>query len=262
MIKYDFAGKVTAVTGGASGIGRAITTSFAEAGSDVAILDIDSEKGNVLAGELETKYGIKASFYNCDISDYKTVKDTADKIIGRFSRIDNLITAAGYNKKCDLKDMDVDEWKKAVDVNLNGTFFLIKAFLGQMLKQGKANIIVIGSGAKVTGSGGGLHYAATKMAQYGIIKGLSYELLPDGIRANIITPHIIDTPMLRQRYPDKPEINEKLNKRTPIGRIGDPKDIAGIAMFLASDESGYICGAEILADGGGLYYLNPSRQKK
>jgi 3-oxoacyl-[acyl-carrier protein] reductase len=124
-----------------------------------------------------------------------------------------------------------------------------------MLKQKGANIILIGSATSVTGSGGGLHYAASKVAQYGLLKGLSYELLSRGIRTNIITPHIIDTPMLRKRYPDTPEVNEMLAKRTPIGRIGLPSDIANIALFLASDKSGYICGADIVADGGALYYM-------
>lgn len=261
MIEYDFSGKVTVVTGGASGIGEAVSSSFAAAGSDIAIIDIDKKGGKELAEELSRKNNIKARFYYCDISDFDMVGIVAGNILYDLSRIDNLITAAGYNSKVDIRDLDIKEWERAVGVNLNGTFFLIKAFLDQMLKQKKANIIIIGSATNVTGSGGGLHYAATKMAQYGLVKGLSYELLPEGIRSNIITPHIIDTPMLRKRYPDTPEVNEKLNKRTPIGRIGKPQDIAAIAMFLASEESGYICGAEVLADGGGLYYLNPSRNK-
>ena len=99
-----------------------------------------------------------------------------------------------------------------------------------------------------------MHYAATKVGQYGIMKGLSYELLSKGIRTNIITPHIIDTPMLRKRYPDTPENNAKLALRVPLGRIGKSSDIANIALFLSSEEAEYICGAEIIADGGAIYY--------
>ena len=124
----------------------------------------------------------------------------------------------------------------------------------QMLAQKKGNIIIIGSATVLTGSGGGIHYAATKVSQYGIMKGLSYELLSKGIRTNIITPHIIDTPMLRKRYPDTPEINTKLAKRVPLGRFGKPSDIANVALFLASEEAEYICGQEIIADGGAIYY--------
>jgi len=152
--------------------------------------------------------------------------------------------------------MDIAMWKKAVDVNLNGTFYMIYSLIPQMLAQKKGNIIIIGSATALTGSGGGIHYASTKMGQYGIMKGLSYELLSRGIRTNIITPHIIDTPLLRKRYPDIPEVNSRLAQRIPLGRIGRPSDIANIALFLASEEAEYICGAEIIADGGAIYYTH------
>ncbi|MCL6087686.1 MAG: SDR family oxidoreductase [Actinobacteria bacterium] len=257
MAKYDFSGKVSLITGGASGIGKAITEAFAANGSDIALIDINQEAGSRIVKALIKEFKVKAQFYNCDISNYEEVKKTCKSIIEMFGKVDNLICAAGYGSKVSIETMDISEWKKAVDINLNGTFFIIHCLINQMLNQKKGNIIIIGSATVVTGSGGGVHYAASKTAQYGIVKGLSYELLTRGIRANIITPHIIDTPMLRKRYPDSPEINAKLAARVPIGRIGEPSDISNIALFLASDESEYVCGAEILADGGALHYLNP-----
>ena len=262
MVKYDFSGRLTVVTGGASGIGEGICQAFAKNASDIAIIDINSDAGLALADKLAGDYKIRAKFYNCDISDFEEVQKTAQKILTDFKRIDNLVTAAGYGPKLSITELGPDEWKKTVDINLNGTFYVIKAFIEKMLKQKKGNIILIGSGAVVTGSGGGIHYASTKVALYGMCKALAYELLGQGIRTNIITPHIIDTPMLRKRYPDTPEMNEKLAARVPIGRIGLPSDIGNIALFLASDESGYICGADIIADGGGLFYQGFSAAKK
>ena len=258
MSKYNFKGQVSVITGGASGIGKAVAEAFASNGSDIAILDINKESASSLAAELEDKFKVNCSFYYCDISKYDSIKETCNNIIGEFGGVNNLICAAGYGSRVSVESMDISEWERAVDINLNGTFYIIHCLINQMLVQKKGNKIVIGSATVVTGSGGGVHYAASKTAQYGIVKGLSYELIASGIRANIITPHIIDTPMLRKRYPDTPDVNAKLASRVPLGRIGKPSDIANIALFLASDEAEYICGAEIIADGGALFYLNPS----
>lgn len=173
--------------------------------------------------------------------------------------MDNLVLAAGYNSKSGIEKLPIEEWEKSIDVNVNGMFYIVKCLIEQMLSQKKANIVIIGSATVYTGSGGGIHYSTSKVAQYGFLKGLSYELLSRGIRTNMITPHIIDTPMLRKRYPDTAEVNSMLAERTPIGRIGSPSDIANIALFLSSEESGYICGSEIVADGGAIYYLNPKK---
>jgi 3-oxoacyl-[acyl-carrier protein] reductase len=255
MKQFNLTKRVSVITGAAGGIGRQVAYTFAAHGSDVVVIDINEKEGKEVASGIEKKHRVKALFIPCDITDYDKVSAAAGKIIKEFKRVDNLITAAGYGPdKTPVEELDLSQWKKAIDINLNGTFYIIHALIGQMISQGKANIIIIGSATVLTGSGGGVHYAASKVAQYGIMKGLSYELLSKGIRTNIITPHIIDTPMLRKRYPDSPEVNKKLAARTPIGRIGTPDDIANIALFLASDESGYICGAEIIADGGGIHY--------
>ena len=182
------------------------------------------------------------------------VKVSCNKIIKEFRKVDNLICTAGYGSRAPLESMEISEWKRSVDININGPFYIIHSLINNMLENKKTNIVLIGSATVLSGSGGGVHYSTTKVAQYGLMKGLAYEFLSRGIRTNIVTPHLIDTPMLRKRYPDTPENNEMLGKRTPIGRIGTPEDIANTVLFLASDESSYICGAEILADGGAIYY--------
>lgn len=247
-------GRVTVVSGGASGIGKQVAYTFAEHGSDIAVLDINKEEGVRITSDIGEKYGVRARFFHCDISDYGMVKSSCSKIIKEFKKVDNLICTAGYGSRAALENMDISEWKKSVDINVNGPFYIVRSLIGNMLENKKGNIILIGSATVLTGSGGGVHYSTTKVAQYGLMKGLSYEFLSRGIRTNIVTPHIIDTPMLRKRYPDTPENNKMLSERTPIGRIGKPEDIASAVLFLVSDDSGYICGTEILADGGALYY--------
>ena len=255
MSGFDLTSRVSVITGATGGIGKQVAYTFAAHGSSIAVVDINEKDGKKVASDIEKKHRVKALFIPCDITDYNIVNAAAGKIIKEFKRVDNLVIAAGYGpEKTSIEKLELSEWKKAIDINLNGTFYIIHALIKQMIAQKKANIIIIGSATVFTGSGGGVHYAASKVAQYGIMKGLSYELLPKGIRTNIITPHIIDTPMLRKRYPDTPEVNRKLSARTPIGRIGTPQDIANIALFLVSDESGYVCGAEIVADGGGIHY--------
>jgi len=252
MGEFALNDKVAVIAGGSSGIGKAIAEKFASHGADIAIVDI--KDANSLAESFSQKYGSKAYYWECDISDHLKVKDVCSDILKKFGKVDILLIAAGYGPKINIEEMEISQWLKTIDINLNGAFYLIKYLIGDMIKRESGNIIIIGSGTVISGSGGGIHYAASNTALYGLIKGLSYELLPKGIRANIITPHIIDTPLLRTRYPDDPETNKKLAARIPLGRIGTPEDIANIALFLASDESSYICGANIIADGGGLRY--------
>ena len=255
MKENNLTGKTTIISGGASGIGRQVALTFAESGSNIAIIDINEAEGNKVITEINEKYKTKALFFHCDISDHGMVKTSCDKIIKEFKKVDNLVCTAGYGSfKAPLETMDVSDWKKTVDININGPFYLVRSLINNMLENKKANIILVGSATVLSGSGGGVHYSTTKVAQYGLMKGLAYEFLSRGIRTNIVTPHLIDTPMLRKRYPDTPENNKMLGQRTPIGRIGKPEDIANTVLFLASDDSSYICGTEILADGGAIYY--------
>ena len=209
-MKVDLSGKTTVISGGASGIGRAIAEAFAASGSNIAIIDIDKKSGDQVVSDIKKNYGVDAFLARCDISDFEMVKASCKKIVDRFKKVDNLVLAAGYGSKVPLEEMDLSEWKRSVDININGPFHIIRALINDLLTSKNANIIIIGSATYYTGSGGGVHYSTTKVAQYGLMKGLAYEFLSRGIRTNIITPHIIDTPMLRKRYPDNPENNKML----------------------------------------------------
>ena len=126
-----------------------------------------------------------------------------------------------------------------------------------MIERNKGNIVMICSTTTINGSGGGSHYTVSKIGLMGLMKSLTYELLTRGIRVNIVSPGVVDTKMLRIRYPDTPEVNKKIIEEIPLGRMGKPEDIGNITAFLCSDLSEYICGQEIIADGGRIIYRRP-----
>jgi len=257
MSCFNLDNTVTIVVGGLSGIGRGIAEAFVKNNSKVIIVDINKNLWREVKKDLKGNKKNEIYYYYCDVSKYQKVKSICEKIYKKFSYIDNLIYSAGYGSKSTIENITIDEWEKSISINLNGAFYFLKCLINQMILRKKGNIIIIGSSTVINGGGGGIHYAASKTGLYGIVKGLSYELLPKGIRTNIITPAVIDTPMLRKRYPNTMEINKTLSDQIPIGRIGLPKDIANIALFLASDLSEYICGVDIIADGGRMLYRHP-----
>ena len=257
----DLTGRVSVITGGASGIGEAITKTFAEHGSAVAVLDLNKKAGSKLISCIKKSFKISCAFYSCDVSNFEQVSTTCKDILNKFGRVDNLVCSAGYLNVMPIDKITLNVWEKSIGVNINGVFYFINCLINSMISQGKGNIIIIGSSATVNGSVS-IDYTASKCALHGIIKSLSYELLSKGIRANIITPAVIDTPMLRVRYPNNEETNKMLNAQIPFGRIGKPQDIANVALFLASDMSEYICGHEIIADGGRIFYSHPAKGKK
>lgn len=258
MEKFDLSGKTAVITGGTKGIGLGIAKALAKNGAGVSLVGRDLKSGKKALSEVENISNKKAAFYRCDVGEYEQVSRTCKLILKDFEKVDILVCNAGWTIKMPLERMDIEVWEKAIAINLNGVFYFIRSLINQMLENNYGNIIIVGSSVTWNGAGGGLHYPATKSALTGIVKGLSYELLPRGIRANIITPALIDTPMLRERYPDDDKTNKMLSAQVPLGRIGKPEDIGNLALFLASDESGYIAGQEIVADGGRILYKHPA----
>ena len=258
MKKFDLTDKVAVITGATKGIGLGIAKAFAENGAELALIGRDIKNGEKALLEIKDISKKKTMFYSCDVRKYIQVKNTCDRILSDFNRVDILVCNAGWTVKTPLEDMDIKVWDRAIAINLNGVFYFIRSLINSMLDNKYGNIIIVGSSVTWNGAGGGLHYPATKSALSGIVKGLSYEFLPRGIRANIISPALVDTPMLRERYPDDKSTNKMLASQVPLGRIGKPEDIGNLALFLASDESEYIVGQEILVDGGRILYKHPA----
>ncbi|MCL5771281.1 MAG: SDR family oxidoreductase [Actinobacteria bacterium] len=257
-MEFDLTGKTAVITGAAHGIGKGIAEKFCQHGSQVIIIDINDDEAKKTVEEINKKYNGACEYLNCDVTKFEKVKNTCEEIINKYKKVDILVYNAGWGSRIALAQMDESVWHKAMDINLNGAFYFAKCLIEPMLENKKGNIILIGSSTTWNGGGGGVHYAASKAGLIGLVKGISYELLPKGIRANYITPAVIDTPLLRTRYPDNEETNKMLAAQIPLGRIGKPEDIANVALFLASDESEYICGHEIVADGGRILYQHPT----
>ncbi len=255
--ELDLGGKVSVITGGTSGIGLEIVKTFNRNNSNIVFVGRNEKKGKEISESLDVPSGTRCIFMKCDVGEHKEVKETCEKIIGKFGKIDILVLNAGTEFSELVNEIKIENWKRVIDVNLGGPFYFIRYCAGSMMAQKKGNIIIVSSVVSLTGAGGGMHYTASKAGLNGIASRVNYELLPSGIRANIINPGVIDTPMLRKKYPDTEENNKMLAAQIPVGRIGVPADIANLALFFASDLSGYICGQEIFVDGGRTIFRRP-----
>ncbi|MBL1229926.1 SDR family oxidoreductase [Enterococcus sp. BWB1-3] len=243
-------GKVAVVTGAAKGIGKAIAKRFAEEGANTVIVDFDAEAGKQTAQKFSIDYA-DSLFVQADVSSAEDMMKVRNKVVSVFGRVDILIVNAGISYRHTVDDISIEEWQQVLRINLDGSFYTIKAFYKDFqTNQGK--IVFITSGSAITGTGGGVHYASSKAGQHGLMRGISKELGPKGVNVNAVAPRVVQTDILDILYPD--ELSRKeLIKKIPISRIGQPEDIANAAFFLAGPESSYIHGQIILADGGRTY---------
>lgn len=243
-------GKVAVITGAAKGIGRAIAKKFAEAGAYTVILDFDQSSGEQTAAEFSNNYA-ESLFIKTDVSDPESLKRASDQVLAHFQRVDILVINAGISYLHSIDEISIEEWQRVLHINLDGSFYTLKAFCDHFVDD-VGKVIFITSGSAITGTGGGMHYASSKAGQHGLMRAASKEFGPRGINVNAIAPRVIQTDILDTLYPDDTS-REGLLKKIPLRRIGQPEDIANLALFLASPESSYIHGQIILADGGRTY---------
>lgn len=252
MIAVDLTGKAALVTGGARGIGAAVVRRLACAGAHVLLTDLPGEEHRKIARQLVEE--VRSSGGMADEAPARAestdeLVSAAEAAVARFGRLDILVTCAGTTSRFPVDALEPDEWKRIIDINLNGTFRAVKAVLPHLRRCGGGAVVMIGSAAIVAGSGGGVHYAASKAALEGLCRGLTRELAPDGIRTNLVHPSLIDTDLLRQRHPEA-IMRKRLADEVPLRRLGTPDDIAHMVAFLASDLAGYVTGQSIFVDGG------------
>lgn len=256
---FDFKGKTAVITGGAMGIGFGIVKRFAEAGANVVIADIDEAAGETKAEEIK-KEGARCVFVKTDVSSEKEVKNLVDQTVKKFNGIDVFINNAGIFPHKSVLNMDLDFWEKTQAINLRGAFLCCREAAKIMAKRGKGNIINIASIDALHPSRAGLAcYDASKHGLWGFTKNFALEAAKSGIRVNAIAPGGINTEGVRTMtkkgvkkgvsYDDF--VNQFIAK-VPLGRFGEPDDIATAALFLASDASSYMTGSMIVVDGGVL----------
>lgn len=242
---FSLSGRVALVTGGNSGIGLGIATAFAVSGARVAIGGRDRDKNEIARGQL----GDDSRSYVLDVRDESSVVTTVTEIVEQFGRIDILVNNAGNYSESKLVDKTLQEWRNVIDTHLTGAFLCGREAGKAMIAAGRGGkIINIGSMYSIFGSLRGGDYAAAKSGLLGLTRTLACELAPNNIQANAILPGWIRTPMTD----DMPETErgEQIMRKTPGGRWGEPDDLAGTALFLASAASDFVTGAAIPVDGG------------
>jgi len=246
---FDLKGKVAIVTGAGRGIGQGIAVELARAGADIVVSDIISGQATV---DKIKKLKRKAIYVKADISSKTEVQNLINQAVKKFRKIDILVNNAGVYIPGNVKDFSEEKWDKTLDINAKGPFLCSQAALKHMRKG--ASIINISSVAGIEGSAGGAAYCASKGAIRLFTKALAAELGSLGIRVNSIHPGLIDTAMTKDIRKNKKTLQGMMSKFL-IKRTGKPIDIAGPAVFLASDASSYMTGTEIVADGGWIAAL-------
>jgi 3-oxoacyl-[acyl-carrier protein] reductase len=242
--------KVTLITGGAAGIGKATATRFAEEGAIVVICDLNEEAGQATAAELG------ATFYKVNVADRDDVQAWIDDVVEKFGRIDVIVNNAGVLRDGTLvkvkdgelvKQMSQDNWDLVINVNLKGVFNCAQAVAPVMINQNSGVILNATSIVGLDGNFGQTNYVATKAGVIGMTKVWARELGRYGIRVNAVAPGFTATEMVTA-MPEK--ILAGMRGRTPLGRLGAPRDIANAYLFLASDEASYVSGVTLRVDGG------------
>jgi len=246
---FDLTGRVAIVTGGNGGIGLGMATGLAEAGAAIVIAARDQKKSAEAAEKLQ-KLGARVATVEVDVKDQNSVKRMVQATLDRFQRVDILVANAGINIRKPPQDVSAEEWQAVLDVNLNGPFFCAQAVYPAMKAQGGGKIITIGSMTSIFGVPFAPAYSATKGGVVQLTRSLATAWAKDNIQVNCVLPGWIDTDLTRQARKQVQGLHERVEARTPAGRWGEPKDFAGVAVFLASHASDFITGAAIPVDGG------------
>ena len=241
----DIKDTVVIVTGSGRGIGKGIAELFADYGANIVISDIDEDVCKATAEEIK-KRGVDAIGVVCDVTKQDQVVNLADKAIEKWGKIDTLVNNAGITKDGLFLRMKKEQWQMVLDINLTGTFYCAHAVINHMRKARKGSIINISSIARI-GNPGQTNYSASKAGVVGFTAALAKEVAPFGVRVNCVAPGFVET-RLTDAIPDK--IKEQIKKQIPLGRTGQPEDIAKPILFLASDLSSYMVGQTLDVNGG------------
>lgn len=248
--------KVAIVTGAAQGIGFGCAERFAREGASVVLVDYNEDVGKAAAARLR-EAGHTAEFVQCDVGFKPAVDDMVRQSIDRFGQVDILLSNAGVNRRADFLDFTEDDWDLIIRTNLKSVFLCGQAVGRHMVERKIPGSIINMASSSVKMTMPNISaYAASKGAIASLTNAMSLSLAPRGVRVNAIGPGTIATELTRKALLEDPVMNARIMSRTPLGRVGEPADVAGIAMFLATDDSAYVSGQVIYVEGGrfGLNY--------
>jgi NAD(P)-dependent dehydrogenase (short-subunit alcohol dehydrogenase family) len=247
--KFRIDGKVALVTGGARGLGRTMATALAEAGADVALTGRTLAPSEQTASEISAASGRRCRAYEADVTRSSDVERLAAAVEADFGRIDILINNAGTNIRGPIEQLSEADWDTVVDTNLKGPFLCARAIGPGMVRRGWGRVINLGSVLGVIALAGRAPYASSKAGIINLTRVLALEWAGTGVTANAICPGAFGTEMNRQLL-DDPVKYQEFVKRIPMGRWGEPEELGGAVLFLASDASSYVTGSALFVDGG------------
>lgn len=250
MLKFSLEGQVGIVTGGGQGLGQAFCRAYAEAGADVVVAERNPETGPVTVEQVKA-LGRRGLFVETDVTDRASVAAMVDRTLATFGRVDFLMNNAGITKWCPAEEISEEEWRAVMAVNLDGLFTCCQAVFDPMKDAGGGRIVNIASmsGLIVNYPQAQASYNTSKAAVIHLTRSLACEWAPYGIRVNAIAPGYMATPMA-QPFFDDPEYGGRWMQAIPMGRPGQPEELAGAAIYLASEASSYVTGAVLVVDGG------------
>ena len=245
-----FEGKVALVTGGGSGIGRATALAFANEGAKVVIDDINVEGGEETLRMIKSTGG-EAIFVKADVSKRAEVEAMVQKAIETYGRLDCAFNNAGIGEELKrVAKTTEDNWDRVMATNLKGVYLCMKYEIPHMLKQKKGAIVNTSSIAGLIGLSGQAAYVASKHGVVGLTKSVALEYATSGIRVNAVCPGVINTPLITHQLKDRPQMEKVYVDMEPIGRLGQPEEIAAAVLWLCSDEASFVTGYPLAVDGG------------
>jgi 2-hydroxycyclohexanecarboxyl-CoA dehydrogenase len=245
-------GKSALVTGGGRGIGRAIALGLAEQGAQVAVLDILTENAESVRREIEA-LGVKGLALGADLTRRAQVTLAVEEVLGQWEQIDILVNNAGWDKLEPFLESEEETWDRIIGINFKAILYVSKVVLPHMVARGTGKVINIASDAGRVGSMGEAVYAGTKGAIIAFSKTLAREMARHRITVNVVCPGLTETPLLqgiRQQSPKSERVIDAVTRAIPLGRVGQPEDVAGAVVYLASPAADYVTGQTLSVSGG------------